>query len=526
MKKHTFAFIVAGILSQNASIGWAQGGSAPAGRLWSYPDAGAGWVPKTVAVGANGTQVFSEIEYGQDKALLLSGFDTGVAAPVWERMLPQEGANAYVESSELGNVHVSIHQLVLNGNQSTKQPVVSKWSSNSSVPDWTYTGLPITSGQSRVGISRDGQKIVAVSVNPMNAKLAVAIFGPNSGVPQWSGEFTFGTAMRGFDLSSDGSTLYVTSLATAFVWNTITHTLNVAVPLPGSFEAHALSGDGSVFAFGGMNIVDIYERQASGGYLKTYTRNIPGQCVAGKIDISADNSTIAYVMNYYDTNLRVRVEAMDIPTKTVTMFDEATGTGSHQNVCGDIAVSDNGSRFVVGLWGDQGNLVPEVRLYRRHRNNPVLTENLPGSVYDVDISADGSRVAVAAKAVHANVLAGGGQILLYAFDEEDFRAIGVPSLGGSETFELYGGSNSPAFLLVSPQLAANPTVFPNLGTLHLDRDTITILPMGNTDSNGFAATQYPLPSSPSLVGSNLYFQGFYTIPRRLTRDWVRVALLP
>ncbi len=40
----------------------------PTGQLWSRSDNGAGWSGRCVSLGAQGTQVFTEIEYGQDHA--------------------------------------------------------------------------------------------------------------------------------------------------------------------------------------------------------------------------------------------------------------------------------------------------------------------------------------------------------------------------------------------------------------------------------------------------------------------------
>src|SRR5207244_1864808 len=158
---------------------------------------------------------------------------------------------------------------------------------------------------------------------------------------------------------------------------------------------HAVSGNGHVFAYGGFNYLDVWEKHPDGSYSRTYTRNLPGSYVCGKLDISADSSTIAYAFNGYDTNLHVRIEALDVPTKTVLMSDEAVGTGTYQNVVSDIAIDRDGDRFVVGLWGDQGDVCPEVRLYRPRQSIPAALFNLPGSVFDVDISGDGRRVAVA-----------------------------------------------------------------------------------------------------------------------------------
>lgn len=516
-------FVVLGTFLILAAPSWAQSVFDP-GLLWRYPDAGAGWTPKTVSLGAHGTQVFSEIEFGSDKALLLSAFDQGTAVPVWQDAVPLEAANTFVDSAETTDTHVSIHQIVLGGNQSTKQSVATKYSSRSANPEWSYTFPSITSGSARIGISNDGQRIVAVSqVTTVPSKLAIAVFGPSSGTPQYFGEINFGTSLRGFDLSADGSTLYVTSGSTVYIWNTTTHTQVAAYVLPLAHDCHAISGNGSVFAFGGFNRIHVFERNGSGTYTQTYVREIPGPMISGRVDISEDSSTIAYTFVQYDTELRVRIEALDVASKTITMSDDAIGTGTYENYTSDISISRNGGRFAVGLWGDQGNICPELRVYSSRQGAPLLLHNFSGSVFDVDISADGQRVAVAAKAVHANQYEAGGELAFFAVEEDDLRAIGVPRASSNITLHFAGAPNSPAFLLASPQLAIFPTEFIPIGTLFLRRDTLTFLSMGSTDASGLASRLVGLPPT---IGATLYFQGLSTVPRRLSADWVRVTTLP
>jgi hypothetical protein len=35
-----------------------------------------------------------------------------------------------------------------------------------------------------------------------------------------------------------------------------------------------------------------------------------------------------------------------------------------------------------------------------------------------------------------------------------------------------------------------------------------------------------LGASPALIGTSLYYQGLTLAPRRLTKDWVKVTILP
>lgn len=495
------------------------------GALWtrSNPD----WTPKVVSIGAQGTQVFSQIEFGQDHAELLSGFSPDPATPAWTSNVPIAGTNAFCESAETTDAHATVHQIVQNNNQSTRLAVVSRWRSGSTAPEWTWSFPGTTAGMSRVGISADGTRIVAATIYPSEMRLRLAVFQGSNGTPVYTGEITnFGLYLRGFEFAADGSTLYLASNGMVFIWNVTTHAVAAQFVLPGMFDSHAMSGDGRVFAWGEFNRYHVYERNSAGTYAQTFVRELPGSLVCDRLALSANGATLVSGWHYYDQNLRVRVEAMDVPTKAITMSDEAEGTGTYQNVVSAVSASDDGQRFAVGLWGDQGNVVPEVRLYRRNQNAPVALHNLTGSVYDLEMSGDGERVAVAWKPVHANTFAGGGGFSLYAFEQMDFGVTGVPGLGDTIAIEFSGPANAPARLLWSRGQATAPNTFVGIGTLHLRRLDMVSVPIGNADAGGSALTTFTLPTAANQVGQSLYFQGYFTAPRRLTNDWARVTILP
>ncbi|MBK7878082.1 MAG: hypothetical protein IPJ77_20680 [Planctomycetes bacterium] len=497
----------------------------PSGALWSR-DESLYWIGKVVSLGDHGTQVFTEFDSGVDHAEFLSGFDQTPATPVWQTTSALDLAQAACDSAETNDIHVTLHQVVTNGDQMHRQPVVALYSSSSPVPDWTWSFPVQIGGASKVAMSRDGQVIVAAIQNNYLARVEIAVFTPASSTPVSYTTLPSFVQLRGFDLSADGSTLYLSSPAQAYLFDTATHTVTHQIGLPTSLECHAISGDGRVFAFGTFGTVELFEKSTSGTWAHTYTRTVPGTCVCSRIDLSDDGSTLAYGFNFYDTNLHVRIEALDVATKQVTTSDDAYGAGTLQNIVSDVSISADGSRFAVGLWGDEGNTCPELRFYSKHGSAPSALFNLPGSVFDVDLSADGERVAVASKAVHANTFASGGRIALYAFARQDLRAQGVPVAGGRVAFQLAGPANSSALLLWSDLPAQQPTEFGNIGTLYLRRTALNAVPMGMTSASGEAAVEFSLPGDASDVGRTFYFQGFCSNPRRLTSDWITLTVLP
>lgn len=527
--RHTFVAErgVAGIVEETAPLAPAPAriGLNAAGALWSLSDNGEGWVARAVALGDGATQVFTEFDTAADRASLLSGFDAAPVVPVWADPVVQASTNVRVHGSDATGLFVSCRQIPVATN-GPRNVVVSAYRSSSSTPLWSWTFPSQTYGGSRAMISVDGGRIVAGMLQPTTGDLHVAVFDGGSPVPTRYFTHHAGLQLQALVLSEDGSTLYVATTSGGYVFDVDSGTLLQQFVLMQSFTAQDISGDGSILAVGYFNGVDVYERQPAGNYSRTWQGSWPGSIVCQQLDVCEDGSTLVLGFGYYDQNLRVRIEAIDLRTKVTTMVDEAQGGGTLQNVVARISSSANGQRFAVGLWGDEAGLVPELRFYRRNQDAPFATYDYGGSVYDLAMSRAGDRVVVGTKAVHANVLAGGGSIDLYSSADEDFVAVGTPSIGRKVDFGLWGAPNSPARLLCAPQRANNLFPIGSMGILYLNRAQLTILPMPPTDGVGYAHGDYQLPLDPSAIGTTLWFQGMTTTPRRFTQDHVRVTILP
>jgi len=497
------------------------------GSLWTRTDDGAGWTGRVVSIGARGSQVFTEFEYGNDHVELISAYSAMPVLPVWERGVPLESQYAHVDSADLADVHASVRMLPQASGSNSRVPQVSCWRSSSSTPAWTYIWPGAALQPAKVAVSDDGQTIVAVATSQANLRLQVAIFGIGSGAPLWSGEIANMVGqLRGFDLAADGSAFYAATSSTGIVFDTATRSVRQVVAVPTGGEAHAISGDGSLFAYGYFNGADVWRRDASGGYARIHQHSLAGSNYCARIDIAKDSSTIAWAFNYFDTNLKVRVEAFDVATRATTMAEEIIGVGSQQNSTGDISISGDGARFALGLWGDQSASVAQLRLYSRSSSTPIATHSTTGSVFDVDLSGDGERVAIAAKNGHANTFTTGGSIALYAVDASDLRVAGAPRIGASHVVHLRGPANSPTRLLRAPAPASGPSNFGSIGVLRLQRSALTMTTMPNSDSSGASSLSIFVPGDASLVGTTQWYQGFHTSPRRLTSDWAQVTILP
>jgi hypothetical protein len=516
-----------GALATGAVTSGSQNLTTPA-QTWQLNDNGLAWIGTAVALGNRSSEVFTEVDLNNERAMLLSCYDSNPPTPVWSDLTAQGTEFRSVASATVTDTKVAIHQVVLGGNPQTRQAVLSRYGSASSVPQWTYTFAPIINAASNVGISRDGTKIVASIYNNNLNQVEIAVFGPSSNIPV---SYTIvpvaaNDYVRGWDLSSDGSTLYFSAGVTVHIFDVASTTDIFQTVIGASFDSHAISGNGSVFAYGNFGFMSVWEK-SGGTYINTHTQVIPGGSnYVAEIDISDDSSTIAYGVTFYSNYLQTTVEALDVATKQLTMSHTATGSGTAQNIISDVSISADGSRFAVGRWGDAAGLINEVDVYLRNSNTPLFSLNLPGSVFDLDMSADGQKVVAGSKAVHANTFGNGGKINLIDLGFEDFALRTVPHLGATLTFNQYAAPNQTCVLLRALAEQNPPTTFPGVGTLYIQRSTLTLHPLGNADPSGFAQGTFALGTSPSLLGTSLFFQGLGIHPRVLSLDWVKATIVP
>ena len=405
--------------------------SLSTGLVWTHGSGALAWIGADVSVGNGNSQVFTQYTLNNERNALFSTSDSNPPTPLWEDASPLGAEFPEVASAETADVHVAIHRVGTSG-----PAVLNKYSTASAgTPDWTFNFAPAVAQNAKVGISRDGQTIVAAIVDPFDAtadKIEIGVFGPASNVPVSYTVIAVANnqGMRGFDLSADGSTLYFSSGVTANVWDVATQTVVFSTNIGASFDSHAISGDGSVFAFGNFNLMRVFQLQG-GTYVNTFNKNFAGQVYVAQIDISDDSSTIAYGLYYYNPGVQIQVEACDVTTQATTMSEIVTGTGTLQNLLSAVSISADGSRFAVGTWGDAGGVCHEIRYYSRNQNAPLATLDLPGSVFGIAISADGQWVAAGSKAVHANNFGNGGRIDLLG------KVGGFPELCAGD------GSNGP-----------------------------------------------------------------------------------
>ncbi len=498
---------------------------APSGLIWTHASGVESWVGKTVALSDRGSQLATAFGPFSDHVRVFSGCDTNPPTPLFQSTSSEPTFHHGVSGAHTTDLVAAVYDTYADATLQTRKVWLRRIRTGDPANNWTYPWPTLTNGHDSlaVRVPRDGSRIVAAVHNSNTNKADIKVFSPLSAVPLMSLSANLNLAFRSMDLSADGSRLLISSSLVMQVINLNTglveHTEFLFEPL---YAGLAISGDGSRFCYGTSGYARFFKRNSNGQYALEFSISAPaGAWACDRLDLSDDGTGAALLFNNTNGFHDVLVNGVDCISRTISMSELVHGTGSLQNAAADISISADGLRFVAGLWGDESGGTEEVRVYARTQNSPLWVQDLPGSVTDAEISADGKRVAIASKAVHANQSGGGGRIELFRVVDEDLLVIGRPIAGTTIEVRTQGNHGQPAVLLKAPLPAANPTFFPTLGTLYIDRATLSYLPMGSFDSQGQAVRQLALPASP---GAGVFLQGFATQPRTLGNSWLGVTI--
>jgi len=496
--------------------------------LWTSSSGAEGWTPTTVAVGQAGSEVVSQFGPFFDRTRVYSGYDLNPPSPLLEANQTSSTFHHQVDAAETRGLSVTIHDSYADQTLSTRRVYIQRLSAAQPASNWTCQHPTLTNGTDRiqVRVSRDGSRIVAGVYNFQTNRTDVIVLGPDSPTPVASFAVDTQSGFKAFELSADGTHLLVASATMlkihAIPSGNLIHSDFLWEP---SYNAFGISGDGSHFAWGATNKVKLYKKNSGGAYslLAEPAVGASGNWACDRLEFSDDSSTLVTAYNLTDTFRSMRVQAIDLPTLGFAMSRTISGSGSLQICVSDLSVAADGSCFALANWGDSAGNVPEVQVFSRTSATPIASFDLPGSALALDLSADGRRVAVASKAVHANQSGSGGRIDLYATEPEDAVIVGVPRAGSVVSARVRGTPGAPAWMLISPSLRPTPLVFPGLGTLYLGSSGLVRLPLGLVNGTGTAASNWTVPAQ---IGATRYLQAFQTQPRRLGDNWLPVTILP
>ena len=517
--------------------------TVPLNKCWEKASSGGSesWSARVLSIGNQGSEVFTCTGPLIDYTRIYSSFDTSPPQEMMHESSSAETQRHRVDSATNSDAHVSLYDVRAPGVIGNLRDLVVKKYSASSL-DWTYN-FPVQTNAHQntfVAISSDGETILAAAQNIFNSfSFDIAFLASN---------YSSGTAnttpvhyspmglFKSFALSADGGTFLIAGTSGIQVGSTatkaITHT--ASIPWLDSYRSDVvISGSGRFIAYATETQVRIMERAANTYVLRT-TYDIPGgACYESHLDFSENDALLACGMNYSPDTHQIRVAAFDMLAAagpTLYYSEVHTGGGEYDDKISDVSASGTGKRFAVGTWGDDQDLIPEVLVYSKNQSQPIATVNLPGSVWDLEMSPDGKNFAVGYKHLHANVFSGTTtSYSLYEVGKRDFRMSGAPRIGNNLDISLFLRPGTIGKLVYG---AEDPNYTPadylGLGTSYVNPASWSILNLGTGDADNWARRSISTSSSnfSQLSGQTLHLQGLALGRRKLSRDWVKVTLVP
>jgi WD40 repeat protein len=497
--------------------------SAGEDAIWNHASDGS-WCGRVVSVGNDGTQVFTQAGGWGAHAWLLSSHDADPPEPFLDEGLSGAAMLVAVSSARMAPVHASIQQTLSGSNRIA---VLRKYSSDDNCADWSWT-FPfwvVQSSYCGVQVSADGSRIIAIVYDYTTGKNRLSVFDSESGQLLTDSEIPMSLGIQTAQVSGDGSVICLVSQNQLVIYEVESATALHSHYLFGqpNLGALAISEDGSCIAYGSLGEVYVY-RRAGNEYVEAFTCVQPPDTWCEGVAVSVDGSTIAFGFQVNTGPAGLQIGAVDVNSQAVLMSRSLSA--EHENRITDLSISADGSRIAVGCIGGTGGQFDEVSVFATARGTRLSGFDLTGMVNDLEISPDGTVIAVAHTESNTDNNEGGGIALL----ETCARGLvlrDLPKVGTTVTFEQCIPPGSVARIISSPALDPAPMRYPGVGTLFLQRcEAMEYLPHGTQAGGGVYETHYAIPNDSALIGTTIYFQGLGLSPRGLSDNYVKMTILP
>jgi hypothetical protein len=489
-----------------------------------------GTTRRTVATAADGSQVAANLNgSGGNITVCATGGGSG-SAVVYTETAGTAGRFGLACSahSEDFPADLSFFPVATGGLRPTLRASCSALQSTVWTREFEVIGSSPNWQPSSVQMAEDGSRVVAWWYDcAANLTRVVALDHAGNLISSRTlGSFVLPSATA---LSASGDRLFFTVPLGLSILDTatgvITQTLNgVADPSGGV----ACSANGSTVAFADTNGgVNIFRATNTGAlafwkWMAGYTGYV-GRVVA----VSADGTTLAcgYSSPSNPGLQKVKIASLTGAEPATLYEDSLTGSGQYSIYLTDLACSRAGEAVALGTTGDQSGSLPELAVYTRDASGAYqrTSFDLPGSVYDVDISRNAMVLAVASASTNLSLSPSGASLDAYDLGSE-IASTGVPHSNGVVQFEIAAPVGRRCLLLRSDALDPVPATIAGMqGSLFLSAPVVSGLSIA--DANGKAHVAFSVPGGAD-IGKTIYFQGLSMINRRLTTNWTALTIVP
>lgn len=475
---------------------------------WVDPDNGLAWICNDVSVGTDGAVVMAGKWLNNQRMTLYS---QGSSTALWDFLAPgSESPQVAVAEHDGLCAGMTVVDMDPSSNYDYEATVSVFDTAGGGTPAWQYV-FPRTLNffGGGVEVSDDGNVVLAVKADPNLQKLRVEAFTRN-GVPISSGQVS--TTSSGFTyfhsrqtrLSDDGRRAYFNVGTKGVIYDVASASVLYEHEIFGSFDAHALSGDGRSFAFGFFGYFQVWTESSPGVWTQSAFLSTPGSTYVGWVDLDADGSRCAYTVQRYSPAYdHIETGLYDVPTQTDLWRRNLDAPGTiFQLVTSGVDVDDAGETVAGASWGDALNATPEAYVYDA-AGNLVTSIDARGSAFAVSLDGAGHVAAFGTKGVHANTFGNGGDVIVADPEVQDLHIAGVPTLGAVINV-MVAQTGSSVQLGAATALGNSATPF---GPSELDFSTLIVNAGPIAIPGGGLNLAYTLPVGPSFAGLVVHVQG-------------------
>lgn len=487
---------------------------------WEENHNGRAWIGKRVSVGDNGAVVMAGKDLNNEAA---SVYAAGSETELFRVDLLGAERVRVATSARTPLAATLVYTAIASGNYEAVASAYDTTGSGTAL--WSYSfpaGGNVIAGD--VMISADGQRVVAITGSSLSALNMVRVFSAAGSLLN-SFDLPAPAYVRQARLSADGRRLYFALYnGLAEIWDTTTNANVMSFAIGSTFDAHALASDGNTFAYGDFSGLHVMRETLPGVWNQIAFMPVSaGGQYLGYVDLDADGSHAAWQQQRYSPAYdHIEIGLFDVAANSGVWSNshDAPGT-AFQLTCSGVQISADGAQVVGCSWGDSLNLTPEVFGYDAS-GALSLSLDTPGSVFALDLDADGDVVAVGTKSVHANTSGNGGSIFCAEPYQPTLRVLGQPRLGTALTLTTPGGANVLRFAICA-QLGASASAFGATEVL-LPSAIRSFGPIAIP--GGGLSMPLGLPPNPNLSGMAIHLQGVRLGPGGALTNKVSLRLLP